>query len=62
MTKRERRLVVAVATTLLVAAAGAQPMIGTAAPGFDLATVGGGSLSLGDLEGRYVVLHFGASW
>ncbi len=39
-----------------------QPMIGQDAPGFALETVAEGTLALGDLEGRYVVLHFGASW
>jgi cytochrome oxidase Cu insertion factor (SCO1/SenC/PrrC family) len=39
-----------------------QPMIGEVAPGFDLELVGGGRLSLDDLKGRYVVMHFGASW
>ena len=38
------------------------PMIGEAAPAFDLDKVSGGSLSLESLKGRYVVLHFGASW
>jgi cytochrome oxidase Cu insertion factor (SCO1/SenC/PrrC family) len=39
-----------------------QPMIGVAAPGFNLSMVGGDSLSLADLEGKFVVIHFGASW
>ena len=38
------------------------PMIGEQAPGFDLEKVDGGTLSLESLKGRYVVLHFGASW
>jgi hypothetical protein len=38
------------------------PMIGDAAPCFDLKEAGGGTLSLESLKGRYVVLHFGASW
>jgi cytochrome oxidase Cu insertion factor (SCO1/SenC/PrrC family) len=38
------------------------PMIGEAAPAFDLAEVGGEILSLESLKGKYVVLHFGASW
>jgi cytochrome oxidase Cu insertion factor (SCO1/SenC/PrrC family) len=39
-----------------------QPLIGTAAPAFELKTVAGDTQSLDDLRGRYVVLHFGASW
>lgn len=39
-----------------------QPMIGEIAPAFDLEEVSGGSLNLEGLKGRYVVLHFGASW
>jgi peroxiredoxin len=38
------------------------PMIGQSAPAFDLQEVSDGSLSLEGLRGRYVVLHFGASW
>lgn len=38
------------------------PMIGEAAPAFDLKEVAKGKLSLESLKGRYVVLHFGASW
>jgi cytochrome oxidase Cu insertion factor (SCO1/SenC/PrrC family) len=39
-----------------------QPMIGNRAPAFDLATVQGGRLSLEQLKGQIIVLHFGASW
>jgi hypothetical protein len=38
------------------------PMIGEKAPVFDLEKVGGGSLDLEGLRGRYVVIHFGTSW
>jgi hypothetical protein len=38
------------------------PMIGEAAPAFDLEEVSGGALSLDALKGQYIVLHFGASW
>ena len=38
------------------------PMIGMAAPGFDLQGIGGDKLSLADLRGKFVVIHFGASW
>jgi peroxiredoxin len=37
-------------------------MIGNRAPAFDLATVQGGRLSLDQLKGQIIVLHFGASW
>jgi hypothetical protein len=39
-----------------------QPMIGMAAPGFVLQSIGGDTLSLADLRGKFVVIHFGASW
>ena len=38
------------------------PMLGEAAPAFTLATVAGDTVSLGDYEGSYLVIHFGASW
>jgi hypothetical protein len=38
------------------------PMIGEMAPGFTLSTITGDSLSLADLQGKYIVIHFGASW
>ena len=55
---------------LLAGAAGAEeasvvashPMIGETAPGFNLSTIEGDSLSLGGLKGKYIVIHFGASW
>jgi cytochrome oxidase Cu insertion factor (SCO1/SenC/PrrC family) len=40
----------------------AHPWIGKDAPDFKLATVAGGELSLKDLRGNYVVIHFGTSW
>jgi cytochrome oxidase Cu insertion factor (SCO1/SenC/PrrC family) len=43
-------------------AVASHPMIGEAAPAFDLEEVSGGALSLDSLKGRYIVLHFGASW
>lgn len=39
-----------------------QPMIGMAAPGFELLSIGGDTLRLADLRGKFVVIHFGASW
>ena len=39
-----------------------QPWIGQAAPGFSLSTLDGNKLSLADLKGKLVVLHFGAGW
>ena len=44
------------------ALAAEQPFIGSAAPPFELPTLEGGSVALADLEGRIVVLHFGAGW
>jgi len=38
------------------------PWIGQEAPGFELETVTGATLSLKELRGKYVVIHFGASW
>jgi cytochrome oxidase Cu insertion factor (SCO1/SenC/PrrC family) len=38
------------------------PMIGEKAPEFALEEVEGGTVGLADLRGRYVVIHFGASW
>ena len=38
------------------------PWIGEAAPDFTLEKIGGGELKLKDLKGKYVVIHFGASW
>ena len=38
------------------------PMIGEQAPVFELEEVGGGSVALEVLRGKYVVIHFGASW
>ncbi len=38
------------------------PWIGKTAPGFNLKETAGTSISLEDLRGKYIVLHFGASW
>jgi len=45
-------------------AAGApeQPMLGEPAPSFRLPDLSGELLGLEDLRGRFIVLHFGASW
>lgn len=40
----------------------AQPMLGEAAPAFALQGVDGKSLSLEAMRGRWLVVHFGASW
>jgi cytochrome oxidase Cu insertion factor (SCO1/SenC/PrrC family) len=47
---------------LTTAAAAEQPMLGQPAPAFRLRDLEGKMLSLGDLRGKLVVLHFGASW
>ena len=39
-----------------------QPMIGQAAPDFRLKAVGGGFVSLSDLRGKFLVVHFAATW
>jgi cytochrome oxidase Cu insertion factor (SCO1/SenC/PrrC family) len=39
-----------------------QPMIGDEAPPFTLESVQGNTLSLEELRGQFVVVHFGASW
>lgn len=38
------------------------PMIGEKAPPFELSTVAGDTVTLEGLKGKFVVLHFGASW
>jgi peroxiredoxin len=38
------------------------PWIGEPAPEFDLKRVSGEAMSLSGLEGKIVVIHFGASW
>ena len=56
---------VVVAAMLLTAAAPVQmkqPWIGNPAPAFNLAALDGKALSLADLKGKLVVLHFGAGW
>lgn len=39
-----------------------QPWIGEPAPAFSLSRLDGSKLSLADLKGKLVVLHFGAGW
>ena len=39
-----------------------QPWIGTDAPTFALDAGGGVTVDLAELRGKYVVIHFGASW
>jgi cytochrome oxidase Cu insertion factor (SCO1/SenC/PrrC family) len=62
-------LLVLVAAAHIPASAGDQdsgvashPMIGDPAPSFDLEEASGGALNLESFRGRFVVLHFGASW
>jgi len=40
----------------------AQPEHGGQAPGFSLPALDGATVSLADLRGKIVVLHFGAGW
>lgn len=66
MTTREGATLSIVLATLLpattVLSETKQPWIGEPAPGFALSTLDGGKLSLADLKGKLVVLHFGAGW
>ncbi|HSG98454.1 MAG TPA: hypothetical protein VLB27_00295 [candidate division Zixibacteria bacterium] len=39
-----------------------QPMLGEPAPPIKLPTVRGDSLDLNSLRGKYIIMHFGASW
>jgi cytochrome oxidase Cu insertion factor (SCO1/SenC/PrrC family) len=57
-------LVLALAGTALAAdgEAQSQPFIGQPAPDFRLSDLEGRTLSLSELKGRFIVLHFGASW
>ena len=49
-------------SSLLEALQLARPTSRLEAPGFDLATLDGGSMRLGDLRGRVVLLYFWATW
>lgn len=65
-----RRLLALTAAMLLLAplaradeaAVADHPLIGEAAPAFDLPTISGEQLSLEELKGKFLVVHFGASW
>ncbi len=60
-----RGLIILLAAFLLAAAARAQtkqPWLEKSAPSFSLSTLEGKKLSLSDLKGKLVVLHFGAGW
>ncbi len=39
-----------------------QPKIGQAAPAFELQTLKRDSVTLANLRGKFVVIHFAASW
>ncbi len=43
-------------------AAEEQPLIGEAAPTFELPSLAGERISLGDYRGKTLVVHFGAGW
>lgn len=40
----------------------AQPKIGQAAPAFELQTLKRDTVALANLRGKFVVIHFAASW
>jgi peroxiredoxin len=39
-----------------------QPMLGNAGPGFELRAINGNTYSLEKLKGKFVVIHFAATW
>ena len=49
-------------TTTLAAEGPPQVRVGEAAPGFRLPDLDGNVVDLEDFRGRYLVIHFGASW
>ncbi len=56
-------LVLTLAGPSAIAENPAAPMLDQPAPSFSLTDVlGGGEVSLEDLKGRIIVLHFAASW
>ncbi|PWT89415.1 MAG: hypothetical protein C5B54_08955 [Acidobacteria bacterium] len=56
-------VVLGIGLTIAIAiAAVKQPMIGTAAPLYKIQSLDGKLVSLSDLRGKVVVLHFGAGW
>lgn len=61
-TVRAIGLLVLALPLLTAGVAAEQPMLGKAAPEFRLQDLEGRTLSLVDLRGKLVVLHFGASW
>ena len=72
MTRFEHAQVVVFCAVLLITTANSvvaqntsiseQPLVGEMAPSFELSTIGGDTLSLTDLKGDFVVIHFGTSW
>jgi hypothetical protein len=63
---QRQSIVLCLTLLLLVAAAGLSaqdgPIVGNTAPGFSLPAIGGEAVSLEDLRGRIIILHFGAGW
>ncbi len=55
-------VLIAAATGGFLLAAEDQPMIGEAAPTFELPSLSGNRVSLEDYRGETLVLHFGAGW
>lgn len=71
MAKRAHSIIFVAALTLVIfvtaSLAGSQgesqqPRIAQAAPLFKLQSLSGDTLALADLRGKFVVIHFAASW
>ena len=55
-------LFVAISISIITAAQELQPMLGQTAPSFTLKAIDGKTYSLEQLRGKYVVIHFAATW
>ena len=53
---------IAVVVALSCCAQDVQPMIGQSAPSFTLTSTNGKEVSLDKLKGKYIVIHFAATW
>lgn len=55
-------LMAALCSWTVINAQSAQPMIGQTAPSFNLQALDGKTYSLDQFQGKYVVIHFAATW